>query len=139
MQLQKTVMDYSVIPLIQDVGYAQPAFDVLSCANCNNGTECLAKQMPQQIHLTHNQSYQVVKSRHILSSGEHIYRGWDDAQAIYILRSGSVKSYMLMEDGEEQILDFYMPGNVFGLDAMGIRLICLQPLHLKTQVFVSCH
>ena len=115
MQLQKTAVDDVIIPVAGGVGYAQPSLEVLSCLACNIKGGCLAEQLT----LAHDHSYQVVKNRKVISKGSHIFRGGDTARSIYVVRSGSVKSYMLMENGEEQVLNFYMPGDVFGLDAMG--------------------
>jgi CRP/FNR family transcriptional regulator len=70
--------------------------------------------------ITHGQSYQLVKNKKVYVRGEHIFRAGDDTEAIYILSSGSVKSYMIMEDGEEQVLNFYLAGDVLGLDGMGV-------------------
>lgn len=115
MQLQNTAVNNVIIPVASGVGYAQPSLEVLSCLSCSIKGGCLAEQLT----IAHDHSYQVVKNRKVLTKGEHIFRGGEDAKEIYVVSSGSVKSYMLMENGEEQILNFYLPGDVFGLDAMG--------------------
>lgn len=114
-QLRKTIEENNVIPVAGGLGYAKPTLEILSCSTCKIVGGCLAQQLTK----AHDHSYQVVKNRKELSKGNHIFRGGDDAEAIYVVSSGSIKSYMLMEDGEEQVLNFYMPGDVFGLDAMG--------------------
>jgi CRP/FNR family transcriptional regulator len=38
--------------------------------------------------------------------------------SLYVIRSGSVKTYLTSEDGEEQILGFHQPGDVIGFDAI---------------------
>ena len=58
----------------------------------------------------------VSQNKRINRKGEHVFREGDVGDAFYVVRSGSVKSYMLTEDGEEQVLGFYLPGDVFGLD-----------------------
>ena len=113
-QLRKRVDSNEVVPVAGGVGYAKPSLEVLSCCTCNVEGSCLARQLTK----AHEHSYQVVKNRKELSRGNHIFRGGDEAEALYVVSSGSIKSYMLMEDGEEQVLNFYMPGDVFGLDAM---------------------
>ena len=42
----------------------------------------------------------------------------DDFNNIYTIKSGIVKTYMLDEDGTEQVIDFHLPGDVIGLDAI---------------------
>jgi CRP/FNR family transcriptional regulator len=114
-QLREAAMDNVIIPVSSGVGYAKPSLEVLSCYTCNIKGGCLAEQLT----IAHDHSYQVVKNRKVYSKGNHIFRGGDAVKAIYVVSSGSVKSYMLLENGEEQVLNFYMPGDVFGLDAMG--------------------
>lgn len=115
LQLQNTAVGNVIMPVTSGVGYAKPSLEVLSCAACNIRGGCLAEQLT----IAHDHSYKVVKNKKILAKGRHIFRGGDDAKAIYVVSSGSVKSYILLENGEEQVLNFYMPGDVFGLDAMG--------------------
>ena len=50
--------------------------------------------------------------------GESIYRSGDKLHALYAIRSGSVKSYVITEKGEEQITAFHFAGDVFGFDAI---------------------
>jgi len=114
-QLQEALVDNSIIPITNGVGYAQPSLEVLSCGGCNIRGGCLAEQLT----IDQDHSYQVIKNRKVLSKGDHVFRGGDDAKAIYVVSKGSIKSYMLTENGEEQVLNFYMPGDVFGLEAMG--------------------
>ncbi|MDT8282091.1 MAG: helix-turn-helix domain-containing protein [Gammaproteobacteria bacterium] len=114
MQLQKTTKG-EVVPITTSVGYARPSLEVLSCSSCDNDGACLAEQLT----ITHGLSYEIVKNRRIYARGKHIYHGGEAAQALYVVSSGTVKSYILMEDGEEQVLNFYMPGDVIGLDSMG--------------------
>lgn len=115
MQLREMSVDNVIIPVTNGVGYAKPSLEVLSCCSCNIRGGCLAEQLT----IAHDHSYQLVKNRRVFAKGSHIFRGGDDAKAIYVVSTGTVKSYMLMENGEEQVLNFYMPGDVFGLDAMG--------------------
>jgi len=128
MQLQNTAANNVIIPVSRGVGYAKPSLEVLSCGSCNIKGGCLAEQMT----IAHNHSYQVVKNRKVFTKGKHIFRDGDDTKAIYVVSSGSIKSYMLMEDGEEQVLNFYMPGDVFGLEAMGSKTHISSTIALET-------
>ena len=115
MQFQKTATNNAVIPTTSGVGYAQPSLEVLSCGSCDVKGNCLAEQLT----IAQDYSYQLMKNRRVILRGEHIFRASDGAEAIYVISSGSVKSYVIMEDGEEQVLSFYLAGDVFGLDGMG--------------------
>jgi CRP/FNR family transcriptional regulator len=59
---------------------------------------------------------QLSQAKRINRKGEHVFRAGEESDAFYVVRSGSVKSYLVTEEGEEQVLGFYLPGDVFGLD-----------------------
>lgn len=114
MQIQKTA-GQTAVSATNGVGYARPPLEILSCRNCEVIGHCLVEQMT----LAYGHSYQVLKNKKLNLRGEHIFRSGDDTEAIYVISSGSVKSYLIMEDGEEQVLNFYLAGDVIGLDGMG--------------------
>jgi len=60
----------------------------------------------------------IIKRRRPLKKGEHLFQAGEDFHAIYALRSGSIKSYLLNEDGEEHIVGFKMPGDLVGLNGI---------------------
>ncbi|MEX2479475.1 MAG: cyclic nucleotide-binding domain-containing protein [Gammaproteobacteria bacterium] len=49
---------------------------------------------------------------------QHIIRQGDRLEYLYILRSGSAKSYFDSSDGLEQIVAFHYPGDLLGFDAL---------------------
>ena len=50
--------------------------------------------------------------------GGYLYRAGTHFQSLYIVRSGFFKTYILHEDGREQVTGFYMPGEMLGLEAI---------------------
>ncbi|MBT8119141.1 MAG: helix-turn-helix domain-containing protein [Gammaproteobacteria bacterium] len=112
----------------EGVGYAQPSLEVLSCKSCNASGNCLVEQMT----IRNGHSYQLMKNRKVYLRGEHMYRAEDEADALYVVSSGSVKSYVIMEDGEEQVLNFYHTGDVVGLDGMGADSYISSAISLET-------
>ena len=128
MHVPKTATGKAAVSAGTGVGYARPSLEILSCRNCDVSGNCLMEQMAK----SHGYSYQVVKNRKVYLRGEHIIRAGDDAEAIYVINSGSVKSYMIMEDGEEQVLSFYLAGDVLGLDGMGADSYISSTVALET-------
>lgn len=59
-----------------------------------------------------------VKRRRTLKKGEMLYRYGDPLHALYALKSGTVKSTGLMEDGRAQVTGFYLAGELLGIDAI---------------------
>ena len=50
--------------------------------------------------------------------GKTLFRADEPFRAIYVPRSGAIKTYTLGPDGGEQIIGFHLPGEVIGLDGM---------------------
>lgn len=62
---------------------------------------------------------ELIQRRRPIPRAEHVFRAGDVFNAVYAVRSGAVKSYRLTPDGEEQIVGFHLPGEIFGLDGFG--------------------
>lgn len=50
--------------------------------------------------------------------GYHIFRNGDPFRALFAVRSGMVKTTLVDAEGREQVLGFYLPGELVGLDAI---------------------
>ncbi|CAM5212171.1 CRP/FNR family transcriptional regulator OS=Castellaniella defragrans OX=75697 GN=HNR28_000832 PE=4 SV=1 [Castellaniella denitrificans] len=61
---------------------------------------------------------ELIKERFRLSKGGTLYRQGDAADAIYGLRSGSIKTQIEDANGQVQITGFLLPGEVLGLDGL---------------------
>ncbi len=55
----------------------------------------------------------------VIDRGEYLFRQGDRMQALYVIRSGTVKATISASDGTEQVIRFYLSGDVVGLDALG--------------------
>ncbi|VAX07653.1 hypothetical protein MNBD_GAMMA26-1396 [hydrothermal vent metagenome] len=60
----------------------------------------------------------MLKKRQKISKGESLFRIGQPFYAAYAVKSGTFMSYRLLDNGEEQVLRFYLPGEVFGMDAI---------------------
>jgi len=60
----------------------------------------------------------LVEERYTFQSGETLYQRDEPMRAVYAVRSGCVKSYVMGEQGEAQIIGFHLPGELVGLDAI---------------------
>jgi CRP/FNR family transcriptional regulator len=85
---------------------------VQQCNICESRGGCLGLQLLDSEEVQH----QLSQSKRINRKGEHLFRAGEESDAFFVVRSGSIKSYLVTEDGEEQVLGFYLPGDVFGLD-----------------------
>jgi CRP/FNR family transcriptional regulator len=50
--------------------------------------------------------------------GEHVFRTGDRFNALYAVRSGTLKTSLVDDSGREQVLGFYLPGEMVGLNAI---------------------
>ncbi len=53
-----------------------------------------------------------------LARGSVLYRSGDRFRAVYVVRTGALKTYTLSRDGEAQITGFHMAAEMVGLDAV---------------------
>lgn len=54
----------------------------------------------------------------VIRSGECLFHMQDQLEGIYMVNSGTVKLSRVSESGDEQIIGFYMAGDLIGLDAL---------------------
>lgn len=62
----------------------------------------------------------LVRSRRTIKRGEVLYRAGEPFRAIYAIRGGSIKTFILADDGRVQVTGFQFAGEVLGLDAITI-------------------
>jgi CRP/FNR family transcriptional regulator len=68
-------------------------------------------------------------------AGEHIFRTGDPFRAIYAVRGGTVKTRVIDREGREQVLGFYLPGEVIGLNAIYPEQFPCDAVALDTTIF----
>ena len=61
----------------------------------------------------------VVQKRRPLKKGDSLFRAGDALRAVYVASEGCFKTVVVSESGEEHVLGFHLPGELFGLDAIG--------------------
>lgn len=61
----------------------------------------------------------VVKRKQTYRRGEVLFHAGEPMEFVFALRSGSAKTYVLTEDGREQVTGFHIAGEILGLGALG--------------------
>lgn len=97
-------------PAALDIGALHKA-----CSTCSLQELCLPMGLDQE---GLDELEEVVETLGPLHRGDHLFRQGDVFRAIYAVRSGFLKSYIESESGEEQVLGFYMSGELLGLDSI---------------------
>jgi CRP/FNR family transcriptional regulator len=85
------------------------------CSTCAFSEACLSQGMDKaslgELHV-------LVEHVGPFHEGEHIFREGDEFTAIAAVRAGTVKTYVVDPGGQEQVLGFFLPGEVVGLNAI---------------------
>lgn len=85
------------------------------CSSCAFSAVCLAegydKSALRELHC-------LVEHVGPFQAGEHLFREGDPFNAIAAVRAGTVKTYVIGAQGREQVLGFFLPGEVIGLSAI---------------------
>lgn len=87
----------------------------VSCTDCSLNPICLPVAVKEK-ELDELDS--IIKRSRPMKKGEHLFRASDPFASIYAVRSGTIKTYSVTEDGEEQVTGFYLPGEVLGIDGI---------------------
>jgi len=87
----------------------------VACSQCTLGKLCLVKNLDEEDTA---QFENIVNKSRPIQPGEHIFRVGDELTCIAAVRAGCFKSYVIDRNGEEQVLGFYLPGEIIGFDAI---------------------
>lgn len=74
----------------------------------------------------------IIKRRQALKKGDHLFRQGDNFESIYAVRSGSLKSYIMTNNGEEQITNLHLPSELVGLDSIDCKSYPISTKALET-------
>ena len=91
---------------------------VITCTNCRLNRYCLPaalnKSNIKQLEaiVEHNCSYE---------KGDHLYRQKANFKSVYVVRSGSFKSYAFHYNGKGWVNGFFFPGEIIGMDGISDR------------------
>lgn len=59
------------------------------------------------------------RSHRVYNRRENLFSAGQTFQGIYALRSGSAKSFVSVDEGQEQVTGFHFPGEIIGVDGLG--------------------
>ncbi len=105
------------------------------CTTCAFSDACCSEGYDDAV-IAQMQALLVDEVKH-LGEGEHIFREGDPFDAIAAVRAGTVKTYVLDREGKEQVLGFYLPGEVVGLNAIHPDVFPCNAVALDTVVLCS--
>lgn len=68
----------------------------------------------------------------MFSKGEYIYHQGEAFDAVYVVRSGSLKTYAVTSSGEEQITNFYFATELTGLNGLNTKAYPVSAVAMET-------
>ena len=86
---------------------------VISCKECSLNALCLPAALDEG---EVGRLDELVKRARPLQRNQRIYEIGEQFASIYAVRSGAIKAFSIDENGEEQLIGFYLPGELFGFD-----------------------
>ena len=87
----------------------------VSCCDCGLYGLC---QIAGLNELDQGRIDQLVHRRKRVANGEQLVAAGSSLQFIYAVKSGMFKSVNHFDDGTEQVVDFHLPGELIGLEAL---------------------
>ncbi len=61
----------------------------------------------------------IIERKKPIQKGQTLFKAGDELKSLYAIRSGTIKSYTITEQGDEQITGFHLAGDLVGFDAIG--------------------
>jgi len=99
------------------------------CSQCDRVRTCLGRGLEaEEIEASLDMS----ATPRLLKRGQHLFREGDTLTHLYAVCSGAIKTYKVLPTGEEQILDFFLPGGLIGFDAVADDMHGCQAVALDT-------
>jgi len=92
-----------------------PASAKPQCSTCHLRELCLPSGMS---HLDRGRLDGMKFTRRRIKAGQTVYREGDKFQYIYAVRTGTLKSSLMLSDGREQVSGFQIAGELVGLDGV---------------------
>lgn len=87
----------------------------VACKGCTLSTLCLPTGLePDDVDRLDD----IIRRTRPLHRGDYLFRSGERFRSLYVVKTGSVKTYAPSEEGGEQVLGFHLPGDIIGLDAI---------------------
>jgi len=87
----------------------------LNCAECRLHELCLPRDLGHAQLCDFSES---IRHGRLLPRGQTLYRQGEPLANIHVVKTGSVKTYFSASDGAEQVVGFYLAGDIIGLDGI---------------------
>lgn len=88
---------------------------VVTCRECSLNALCI----PHGLSIAEiDEINSMIKRGRPIHRHDAVFEEGDKFESIYAVRAGALKVYTMNQSGDEQVIGFYLPGEIFGLDAI---------------------
>lgn len=87
----------------------------IHCQNCSISQLCIPSSLSDS---ELEQLDQIIERKKPIQKGQELFKAGDELKSLYAIRSGTIKSYTITEQGDEQITAFHLAGDLVGFDAI---------------------
>jgi len=96
--------------------------NAISCNDCSLNKICLPNGLSEQ---EIKQLESIIDKTTKLKKKDIVFKSNDEITGVYAVKSGSIKTSISNANGQEQVLEFHLPGDMFGFDAFNVNIhIC---------------
>lgn len=85
------------------------------CGQCTAYPRCIGGHLSERARHALGDIHATAR---IVRRDDHMYRAGDAFESLYVVKAGCIKTYVHNEAGDEQIMGFYLPGEIIGFDGM---------------------
>ncbi|TCP92012.1 CRP/FNR family transcriptional regulator [Cricetibacter osteomyelitidis] len=87
----------------------------IHCQDCSISQLCIPFTLNEH---ELDQLDNIIERKKPIQKSQVVFKAGDPLTSLYAIRSGTIKSYTISENGEEQITSFHLPGDLVGFDAI---------------------
>ncbi|HKI74052.1 MAG TPA: fumarate/nitrate reduction transcriptional regulator Fnr [Pseudomonadales bacterium] len=92
-----------------------PVKHVVTCRECSLNALCI----PNGLNTAEiDQIDGMIRRGRPIHRHDTVFREGDKFESIFAVRAGALKVFAMNQAGDEQVIGFYLPGEIFGLDAI---------------------
>ncbi|WP_371185331.1 fumarate/nitrate reduction transcriptional regulator Fnr [Thalassotalea maritima] len=90
----------------------------IKCQNCSISELCLPFSLNEnELNLLD----EIIERKKPIQKNTQIFKAGEPLKTLYAIRSGTFKTFVISEQGEEQITGFHLAGDLMGFDALASR------------------
>ncbi|WP_269801142.1 FNR family transcription factor [Psychromonas sp. MB-3u-54] len=87
----------------------------IHCQDCSISQLCIPYSLNEnELERLDN----IIERKKPIQKGQEIFKAGQEMKCLYAIRSGTLKSYTITEQGDEQITAFHLAGDLIGFDAI---------------------